>query len=264
MSASMVEVQSPPDAAEAVARALLDARRAGAPAADAQALPQQLQSPEEAYRAQQLVARELEPGAGVATHWKSGGPSRTAVLTHAALPEQGVWASGADAGRHPFRLRVVEAEVALRLGEAVGPARAAALTPEQAAGLVDAICVSIELVDSRWQQGLEAPALLKLADLQSHGALVLGEWQPFRPHDWAAQACTVRIGPGQQVFRGTHSLQDPTWLLPTWLRHATRHGATVRKGAVVTTGTWCGMLPAARGDLVQVAFDGIGQAQVQL
>jgi 2-keto-4-pentenoate hydratase len=33
---------------------------------------------------------------------------------------------------------------------------------------------------------------------------------------------------------------------------------------VVTTGTWCGLLPAAPGDEVQVVFDGIGHAQVQL
>ena len=48
------------------------------------------------------------------------------------------------------------------------------------------------------------------------------------------------------------------------LRHATRHGETVPRGTVVTTGTWCGMLAAKEGDLVRVAFDGIGEASVQL
>jgi hypothetical protein len=47
---------------------------------------------------------------------------------------------------------------------------------------------------SRWQQGVEAPGQLKLADLQSHGALVLGDWVPFAPRDWMAQSCSVRIG----------------------------------------------------------------------
>jgi 2-keto-4-pentenoate hydratase len=96
--------------------------------------------------------------------------------------------------------------------------------------------VSIEIVDSRWQQGVEAPALLKLADLQSHGALVLGDWLPFAPRDWTAQSCTVRIGSGAaQEFRGTHSMADPAWVLSAWLRHATRDGATVPAGPVVTT-----------------------------
>ncbi len=56
------------------------------------------------------------------------------------------------------------------------------------------MAVSIEVVDSRWRQYTDAPALLKLADLQAHGALVLGEWIPYQARDWASQRCHVRIG----------------------------------------------------------------------
>ena len=49
-----------------------------------------------------------------------------------------------------------------------------------------------------------------------------------------------------------------------WLRHATRDGRVLGAGTVVTTGTWVGVLDAAAGDLVQVEFDGIGSAEVQL
>jgi 2-keto-4-pentenoate hydratase len=75
----------------------------------------------------------------------------------------------------------------------------------------------------------------------------------------------VTIG-GQpaQSFQGTHSLADPAWLLPLWLRHVTRKGETVPRGTVVTTGTWCGLLEARKGDRVRAVFEGIGQAQVQL
>ncbi|MFI4928121.1 MAG: fumarylacetoacetate hydrolase family protein, partial [Burkholderiales bacterium] len=98
-----------------------------------------------------------------------------------------------------------------------------------------------------------------------HGALVLGRWRPFEARDWAEQACTVQIGAAApQSFRGTYALGDPVWLLPTWLRHATRHGATVPKGTVITTGTWCGMLEASPGDKVHAVFEGIGEADVQL
>ncbi len=113
-------------------------------------------------------------------HWKSGGPSRDAVLTHAALPPDGVWTSPADARKWPFRLRGIEAEIALRLARDVDPAQAATLDHQRAAELVDAMCVSIEIVDSRWVEGLQASPTAKLADLQSHGALVLGGWVPYR------------------------------------------------------------------------------------
>lgn len=248
-----------------VATALLQARRAQRPT-DAGPLEKLLQSAEDAYAVQDEVARQSSWfTAAVPGHWKSGGPSRSAVLTHAGLPPANVRPSPADFRDVHFNLRLIEAEVALRLARDVGAAEAAALSPEGAAGLVDAMTVSIEVVDSRWLDMRAAPALLKLADLQSHGALALGEWVPFAPRDWSRQSCTVAIGEGApQSFTGTHSLADPAWLLPTWLQHVTRHGATVPRGTVVTTGTWCGMLEAKRGDRVRAVFEGIGSAEVQL
>lgn len=254
-----------PKPVETVADALLQAWRQQAPV-DAAPLESQLHSADEAYAVQDRVAQASGWFAGpVPRHWKSGGPSRAAALTHAPLPPQRVWTSPADARGTHFNLRLIEAEVALRLGRDVTPADAQGLTPETATGLVDAMTVSIEIVDSRWKQARSAGALLKLADLQSHGALVLGEWTPFAPRDWATQACSVQIGAEPpKVFHGTHSLADPAWLLPLWLRHVTRAGSPVPRGTIVTTGTWCGLLEARKGDRVRVLFEGIGEAQVQL
>jgi hypothetical protein len=246
-------------------QALLGARRTNRPV-PAPSLP----DADTAYAVQDGVARTLgwfeDAGDDAPRHWKSGGASRDAALTHAPLPPAGVWASPATAGDWPLRLRAIEAEIALRLGHDVDARRAAALGHEDAHTLVDAMCVSIELVESRLQEGLEAPALARLADLQSHGALVLGDWVPWQPRrDWGAQRVQVDIGrAAPAVFTGTHALADPAWVLPAWLRHATRDGATVRAGSVVTTGTWCGVLHAHAGDRVTVSFDGIGHATVQL
>jgi 2-keto-4-pentenoate hydratase len=249
---------------QTVASALAQAHRESR-TADAAPLEGVLQGPEDAYAVQEQVGRECGWFDGVPRHWKSGGPSRTAPLTHAPLPPQHVWPSPGDATRTHFNLRLIEAEVALRLARDVTPADVATLTHESAGALVEAMTVSIEIVDTRWQQGRAAGALLKLADLQAHGALVLGEWKPFVARDWQQQSCTVQIGDAAaQTFRGTHSLEDPAWLLPVWLRHVTRNGATVPRGTVVTTGTWCGLLEAKKGDRVRVTFDGIGEAQIQL
>lgn len=250
-------------ATDAVVEALLKARQTGAPA-DAAPLAHALVSPDDAYLVQQAVANELGwLDAGVPRHWKSGGASRSATLMHAALPDEGIWASPAALGTWPFRLRYIEAEVALRLGRDVDAALAATLDHGAAATLVDAMTVSIEVVDSRWQQGLEAPVQLRLADLLSHGGLVLGDWVPYAARDWAAQPCRVQIGSGVHEFVGTHSLQDPAFVLRDWLRHATAEGGTVTAGTVVTTGTWCGALEAQRADAVSVQFAGIGEARLQ-
>lgn len=250
---------------QSVAAALLQAHRQRRPV-DAAPLERLLHGPEDAYAVQEQVFKEAGWGdAGVPRYWKSGGASRPAVLTHAPLPAANVRPSPADLRDAHFNLRLIEAEVALRLGRDVTAAEAAGLTHEAATALVDAMAVSIEIVDSRWLQARDAGALVKLADLQSHGALALGEWKPFAPRDWARQKCVVQIGAAPaQAFVGTHSLEDPAWLLPIWLRHVTRHGATVPRGTVVTTGTWCGLLPAHAGDRVQAVFEGIGEASVQL
>ena len=215
------------------------------------------------------MARKWWPAGSVPRYWKSGGPSRTATLIHAPLPEPGVHA-GVDIAPAPalvFSLRGVEGEIAVRIGQDVTAQQAAALTPETAAALVDAYAVAIEFVDSRWREGTKAPALTLLADGQCHGGLARSHWQDFAPlrnHDWSQQTATLQINDGTaQRFTGTHSLQDPTWLLATWLQHVTAHYGTVAAGTVVTTGTWTGCPEVQAGDLVAVRFDGLGEVRWQ-
>jgi hypothetical protein len=219
-----------------------------------------------AYAVQDAVSRAMgwfddEPPRA----WKSGGPSRESALTHAPLPPEGVRAGPASFGDLRFHAPGIEAEVALSLREDVDSARAAALRPGDVDALVAEMRVSIEVVDSRWLEGGAAPALLRLADLQSHGALALGPAVPYARRDWSRQSCVVTIGAQAPVVRtGTHALGDPAWLLPLWLKHATRDGDVVPAGTIVTTGTWVGVLPAQAGDPVSVEFEGIGHASLRL
>ncbi len=253
----------------AVAQTLLAARGDHQPADPAQHADQ-LQSPEEAYAVQALVRQALAPEqTPVARYWKSGAPSRTAPLLHTGLLDAGVWTSPASAPNWPFNMRLIEIEIALKTSRVVTPAEAATLTHEQSHALIGAMAVTIEIVDSRWQQTGTLQPLLKLADMQTHGALVVGNWMPYSAQegerDWARQRCTVKIGQAPaQEFVGTHSLQDPRWLMPFWLRHVTAQGASVPAGTVVSTGSWCGMPAAQPGDLVVASFDGVGMTSVQL
>lgn len=250
----------------ALTDALVAARR-GNRTLDASPWTDALAGDTEAYEVQDAVAAALAWFAAdaVPAHWKSGGGSRSATLTHAPLPPHGVRASPADFSDMVFHTPGIEAEVALRLGRDVTPAMAAKLDHTDAPALIDAMCVSVELVDARWQDLAATPALLRLADSQVHGALVLGEWKPFAAIDWASQRCECKVGDAAAVVReGTHPLADPAWLLPIWLRHLTRHGQTVKAGTVVTTGSWVGVLPCARGDQVTAEFTGIGAVRLRV
>ena len=250
------------DLIEAVAQALLRAREGGPPADDS-AFRGRVTSLEQAYAIQERVVAQLD-GGPVPRYWKSGAPARSDPLRHAPLPAAGVRASGASMADLPLRHRWIEAEVALRLGRAVSAQDARGLDLAAAQGLVDAMCVSIEVVDSRWAAARDAAPLLKVADLLVHGGLVLGEPVPYAARDWAQQECRVRIGAGEwQVFRGSLGIGEPAWVLPEWLRHATRHGAAVPAGTVVSCGTWCGLLDARAGDSVEAEFPGIGAARLR-
>lgn len=254
---------------QAVAKTLLQAR-ARASLADALPLASSLAGVEEAYAVQQAVARQQAWfGDAAPRAWKSGGRERGAALSHAPLPPAGVWASPAVAGDWPLYTRGIEAEIALRLGQDVTPECAQKLVAGEAAELVDALAVTIEVVESRWQQQFAAPPLLALADQLCHGALVVGDWQACdlvrAAPDWSSQVCRLRIGAGAtQVHQGSHSLADPAWLLADWLRHATAQWGPLAAGSMVTTGSWVGLARAQAGDLVHASFDGIGEAWLQL
>jgi len=245
-----------------LARALADARRTNQQL-DPAHWSGAVSGADEAYAVQSLVWQEMgwsEVGPGT---WKSGGPAADA-LVHARLPPGGVRATGASYADMAFHQPRIEAEVALRLASDVDASQAASLDIAGAAAWVDAWAVSIEIVDTRWRpDGGPVDRWQNLADGQVHGALLVGDWTPaagLATHDWTKQVCEVVVAATTTTWTGTHNLGTPLALVPGWLRHLTRDGSTAPAGSVVTTGTWCGMLPVAAGQRVHVTFPGIGQA----
>lgn len=185
----------------------------------------------DAYAVQTGVAAMLD---WPATRWKSGGAGPQGPFSHSPVAP--------SAGR---ALLGIEAEVALRL---------------DADGAPEAMCIAVECVASRWRQGLDAPALLRMADFQSNAGLLLGPWQPYRVLDWSSLAWRLTLaGLPPLERRGGHSLADPAGVLPAWLRHATRNGDTLTAGTVVTTGAWGGLHPCPGGARGTLAIAGLGE-----
>ena len=196
--------------------------------------------------------------AGQPQFWKCGGSSRSGPFGHAPLAPTGVRESSNLTGLH---LIGAEAEIALRLARDVTPEDALALQAGACDHLIDGMCVAIEGLASRWQQGMSADPLLKHADCQSHGGLALGPWMAWKAnHDWAKQPCELQINDEAPMAGiGGHGLNDPAWVLPAWLQAATRRGATAKAGSVVTTGSWRVALKLKAGDLAVARFAGIGE-----
>jgi 2-keto-4-pentenoate hydratase len=196
----------------------------------------------DAYAVQQGVAAAL--GWPLA-QWKSGGAGPQGPFSHSPVnPLVGTALLG------------VEAEVALRLGRDVSPAEALGDVPN----LVDAMCIAVECVASRWVEAMSAPDLLRMADHQSNAGLLLGEWQPYRALDWARLPWRLSLtGQPEVSQQGGHALANPAGVLPAWLRHATRGGGTVLAGTVVTTGAWGGLHAVTGPAHGSLRIEGLGE-----
>lgn len=215
-----------------------------------------VQSEADAYAVQEGVVAALGWRDGPQVrHWKSGGAARSGPFSHAPVNPAGV-----NTPHQPGAILAAEGEVALRLGREVSPEDARRMTPQSAGDWLDGMTLAIEWVGSRWTEGLSAPALLRMADQQCNVGLVHGAWEPYAPRDWASQTCTIEIGAQAPVSHtGSHTLNDPAWLLPAWLQHLTRDGASVPAGTVVTTGSWVGCPSVQAGETVRVTFAGWGE-----
>ena len=121
-----------------------------------------VRSDADAYTVQEGVAAAL---GWTTDRWKSGGAGPQGPFSHSRVnPVVGTALLG------------VEAEVALRLARDVTPADAQG--PLE--GVVEAMCIAVECVASRWVEGMAAPDLLRMADHQSNAGLLLGPWQPYQ------------------------------------------------------------------------------------
>lgn len=185
----------------------------------------------DAYAVQEGVAAAL---GWPRDRWKSGGAGPEGPFSHSPV------SPGVEGP-----LLGIEAEVALRVAEDGSP---------------HAMCIAVELVASRWEEGLDAPALLRMADFQSNAGLLLGPWQPYRALDWGRLAWHLALaGKPPVVRRGGHALADPAGVLPAWLAHARRDGARVAAGTVLTTGAWGGLHACPDGAHGTLAIEGLGE-----
>lgn len=108
---------------------------------------------------------------------------------------------------------------------------------------IGSIGATIEIVASRYAEWPAVDKLAQLADLQNHGALIVGEFTPYR-EDFPFVAPSLHFNfDGNDVVKTTpaNPAGDPRRLL-TWLvNHATSRGIAVTPEMVVTAGSYTGM-----------------------
>jgi 2-keto-4-pentenoate hydratase len=207
-----------------------------------------------AYAIQDATLARLGPIGG----WKVGAKSPEAEPTAAPLPASGILASGVALSGPAWRLRGIEAEVALRVAHDITDGM---VTPAS----FDAVLPAIEVVETRLADFAESDPLAQLADLGSHGALVLGAPSALRPGEVDLRAVEAEQrfdGRVVAATRGGNTARD-LWRLLDWLAaHCAARGQPLRAGQIVTTGSLTGMLFAEAGARVEVSLCGIGEVRL--
>lgn len=214
-----------------------------------------------AYGVQDAVVSQLGSIAG----WKVGAKGPDVEPACAPMPASGLRPSGSAFAGPPWALRGVEVEVAFRLARDLAPADDG-MSAADLASAIDCVLPVIEVVETRLAGWREAGPLAQLADLQSHGALVLGEPSALSPQEVdlrTVQAFLAFDGQPVASTRGANPAAD-IWRLLAWLAfHCVRRGQPLRAGQVVTTGSCTGMLFAPKQARVQAHLAGIGLVELQ-
>ncbi len=247
---------------QAATRALVNAHRAHSQFSVPEG--QALASLDTVYEIQRAVAEELWSANGDSIlAWKVGSPSPQATPTAAPIPGSKRYQSPVELKAADFHVIGIEAELAYRLHGDLPP-RATPYDEAELSAAVASIHVAIEVCDSRIRNWCEADPSWKLADNQMNAALVIGDgiddWRSIIPEQQPATLYVDRAIRADVV--GAHPYGNPLRLLPWLANHCARHGAGLRAGDVVTTGSWTGMIFVEPGAEVIARFPGIGEAHV--
>ncbi len=175
---------------------------------------------------------------------------RTASIDTAEIPVP-VFAGGFGA---------IEAEYVFRIA-ADAPAERLHWSDAEAAQLVAALSVAIEIASSPLASINQLGPTVVVCDFGNNGGLLLGpelvDWSPARDREYH---CRTEIE-GQVVgCGGSGSLQGgPLAALAFALGRAARCGRPLRAGQLVTTGASTGIHDILPGQAGRVVFDGLGE-----
>jgi 2-keto-4-pentenoate hydratase len=243
------------DHIEEAARLLCAARRGG----PVQELPTRCrpQSDADAYEIQDAVTRQLGETVG---GWKIGVASPNAAAFCAPIFARMIRPSPASYKPGELRLIGIESEIALRLGRDLPPRSAAYGRDEAIAGAT--LHPAIEVVDSRYADFRSLDRTSILADNFSNGGLVYGTAVPgWEMLDLGEVRITVTEDGEPFADSKGGAARDPIGALVEFVNLMNGRGGA-KAGAIVTTGSWTGMVFTKCGAHIAADFGPLGRIEV--
>jgi 2-keto-4-pentenoate hydratase len=191
-----------------------------------------------------LIQHEMvQLGGGKVGGWKIGAKSLTGPIQGAPLPADGIHPDGVRLPRRAYMPLGLELEIAFRFGRVFEP-RSEPYSEAQVHAGIESMAATIEIVASRYAAWPDVDKLAQLADLQNHGALVVGEFVPYRDdYPFVAPALSFSFE-GNDLLEAApaNTAGDPRRLLAWLVNHCTQHrGLALTPDMIVTTGSYTGM-----------------------
>ncbi|VVE29678.1 2-keto-4-pentenoate hydratase [Pandoraea anhela] len=245
-------------AVESLARLLADTRRGDTPIDS----PAEALIPVDADAAYAVQLRTLDLLGDTIAAWKVGAKTPSDLPNCAPIPATVVGNAGGTLALDDFFRPGLELEIAFRLARDIKPGR---YDEREVMMFVDDMLATIEITDSRFaDKGLDSRFVL--ADLQNNGALVIGSGRSYdASFDYLKPKAVFTLA-GRDITPAKvfNTGGDPRALL-TWLvNHNGKRGITMRAGAIVTCGSYVGMIPADGPGELRGVIDGIGDVAVTL
>jgi 2-keto-4-pentenoate hydratase len=236
---------------------LLIARNTATPVQDLPA-PMMATSLEEAYFVQDAMAQSLQPGGII--DWKVGAPAPDATPIFGPMIRAWVEADGCTFSDKRYRLRGLEAEIAFKIGTDLPP-RSTPYTREEVIDAIESCHPAIEELESSFTAPSNVARFTMFSDLQMHGGFILGpavaDWQKI---DITRESVALAVDGKVEVVR-TASNTAGTDLLRLVLYLANEGSVRtggLKRGGLITTGSWTGNTFAGPGSSVSVRFSTAG------
>jgi 2-keto-4-pentenoate hydratase len=250
---------------ERLATTLVAAGRSATPAAiEPGIFPR---SASEAYRVQREILRLDGSGLGGI---KVGSKSTTGPIHGALLPNSGLKPSAENVQHRGFPVIALELEIAFRFGKTFTP-RPTPYSEKEVLDSVATMAATIEIVSSRLAGWPDNDALCQLADLQNHGALIVGEFVPYDPRFPFEHPPLTFTFAGQEIGgpAPANPAGDPRRLLSWAVNHCLDQGLAVGPELVITTGSYTGAYILTKPVLAELGLAageiaGLPPVQVQL
>jgi 2-keto-4-pentenoate hydratase len=216
----------------------------------------------EAYRVQREILRLNGSGLGGI---KVGSKSTTGPIHGALLPNSGLKPSAENVSQRDFPVVALELEIAFRFGKPLLP-RPTPYSEHEVLDSVAMMAATIEIVSSRLAGWPDSDALCQLADLQNHGALIVGEFVPYDPRFPFEQPPLTFTFAGQDIGGSApvNPAGDPRRLLSWAVNHCLDQGLAVGPDLVITTGSYTGAYFLNGPGLAAGEIAGLPPVQVQL